>query len=148
MASQVHKLRSVSGMVGAEKIQQLAARAEKMLRSEDNPAEQVLVELSLALQELQQACSATLLIWRKEKPDRTSSKGEAPILQLETVTQILSLLEEQDLSALGEFDENSASFRNALGDVLFVELQEHLEKLNFKEVISMLAPLINTLGTK
>jgi CheY-like chemotaxis protein/HPt (histidine-containing phosphotransfer) domain-containing protein len=144
MASQVHKLRSVSGMVGAEKIQQLAAQAEKILRSEDDPAKQVLVELSLALQELQQACSATLLIWEKEKPDRTSSKGEAPILQLETVTQILSLLEEQDLSALEEFDENSASFRNALGDELFEELQEHLEKLNFKEVISILTPLINT----
>lgn len=148
IASQVHKLRSVSGMVGAEKIQQLAAQAEKILRSEDNPAKQVLVELSLALQELQQACSATLLIWKKEKPDRTSSKGEVPILQLETVTQILLLLEEQDLSALGEFDENSASFRNALGDEIFIELQEHLEKLNFKEVISILTPLINTLGAR
>ena len=146
-ASQVHKLRSVSGMVGAEKIQQLAAQAEKILRSENDPAKQVLVELSLALQELQQASSTALLAWKEEKLDAAPSKGEAPMLQPETVTHILALLEEQDLNALEEFDEHKESFRDTLGDERFEKLQEHLSKLNFKEAKSILSPLINTLGT-
>jgi PAS domain S-box-containing protein len=147
-ASQVHKLRSVSGMVGAEKIQQLSTQAEKILRSEDDPAKQVLVELSHALQELQQASSTVLLAWKKEKLDVSLSKDGASILQLDTVAHILALLEEQDLNALEEFDENSSSFRNALGEELYEELQEHLSKLNFKAAISILSPVIKTLGVK
>lgn len=146
-ASQVHKLRSVSGMVGAEKIQQLAARAEKTLRTEGDPATQVLVELSLALQELQRSSSSTLLAWKKAKcAEVPSSKGDAPILQLDTLTYILTLLEEQDLNALEAFAENKASFRDALGDALFEELQENIAKLKFKEATSILTPLVPTLG--
>lgn len=147
MASQVHKLRSVSGMVGAEKIQQLAAQAEKILRSENDPAKQVLEELSLALQELHQASSTVLLAWKEEKLDAAPSKGDAPRLRLETATHILALLEEQDLNALEEFDEHKESFRDTLGDERFEELQAHLSKLNFKEAINIISPLINTLRT-
>ncbi|MDF1762665.1 MAG: response regulator [Oleibacter sp.] len=145
-ASQVHKLRSVSGMVGAEKIQQLAAQAEKILRSENDPAKQVLEEISLALQELQQASSEALLVWKKEKLAKTSPKGEAPILQLKTVQNILARLEEQDLNALEEFEEHSSSFSDALSDERFAELQEYLSKLKFKEAIKILSSLMNTLG--
>jgi HPt (histidine-containing phosphotransfer) domain-containing protein len=146
-ASQVHKLRSVSGMVGAEKIQQLAAQAEKTLRSEGDPAKQVLVELALALQELQQASTEALEAWRKEKFDGASPQGNATSLTLETVQHILGLLAEQDLDALEAFDEHSPSFREALGDERFQTLQESLAKLNYKEAISIITPLSKTLGT-
>ena len=148
MASQVHKLRSVSGMIGAEKIQQLAQQAEKILRSEHDPAKQVLVELSHALQGLQQESWSVLDVWKKEKFNAQSSKGDAPKLQLETVTRILALLEKQDLSALEVFDEHKESFRETLDDERFEKLQEHLSKLNFKEAIGILSPLIDTLRTK
>ncbi|RNF51990.1 response regulator [Marinomonas hwangdonensis] len=140
-ASQVHKLRSVSGMVGSDKIQQLAAQAETLLRSDHNPAKHVLVELSFALQELQQASSVILTAWKKEKLDSVPSKGEVPILQSETVEHILTLLEAQDLSALEEFDEHSASFHEVLGEVRFQALQQSLEKLNYKEAIDILSSL-------
>lgn len=141
VASQVHKLRSVSGMVGAEKIQQIASQAEKVLRTKDGIAKQVLLDLSLALQDLQQASLSILDEWKKEKNDTLSSKGMAPELKSETVANIMILLEQQDLGALDEFDEQRESFRDALGSELFDKLQGHLAKLDYKEAINILASL-------
>lgn len=146
IASQVHKLRSVSGMVGAEKVQQLASEAEKVLRTEYEPAKEVLMALSLELQELYQASEETLDAWRKETIDASKLKGVVPLLELETVQHILKLLTEQDLNALEEVEEHHASFREALGDEGFRKLQGYLTKLNYSEAIALLDPLTKTLG--
>lgn len=148
IASQIHKLRSISGMIGAENIQDLASQAEKALRAQGDPAKHLLVDISLALQELQQASAAALEAWKKEKMVTVSSaKGTAPKLQLETVQHILTLLEEQDLSAIEEFEEHSASFLDTLGNDQFETLQENITKLQYKEAISILSPLCKNLGT-
>ena len=147
VASQVHKLRSVSGMVGAEEIQQLASEAEKRLRTEHETAKDILTALSLAVQTLQQASSGVLESWKKEKFGASMPKENAPLLQLETVQHILTLLAEQDLGALEEVDKYSASFSDALGDERFQQLQESLARLDYKEAIALLAPLKKTLRT-
>lgn len=65
----------------------------------------------------------------------------APELKSETVANIMILLEQQDLSALDEFDEQRESFRDALGNEQFDKLQGYLAKLDYKEAINILSSL-------
>ncbi|MDV7103615.1 CHASE domain-containing protein [Vibrio sp. TH_r3] len=143
IASQAHKLRSVSGTVGAEKIQQLAEQAENALRTEDKPAYKILDELASELQTLDINCSDILKAWQQEQLDimDTLSKRDMVPLDIETVSHILGLLEVQDMSALDEFNQYSGSFREAIEDEHFFELQDSLIKLNYKKAIVILSSL-------
>ncbi|MDO6593567.1 CHASE domain-containing protein [Neptuniibacter sp. 1_MG-2023] len=154
IASQVHKLRSVSGMVGAEKIQLLAAEIETALRAENEPVMNLLSELALALQTLQQASSRLIDARRKEKDSAVnqesnlSSNLSEPVFKQDVVEHILTLLTEQDLSALAKVEEHSAMLREALGYKGFKELNDSLMKLNFEQAASLVGALIKTSGAE
>ncbi|WP_413282866.1 CHASE domain-containing protein [Vibrio sp. MA40-2] len=143
IASQVHKLRSVSGTVGAQKIQKLAEQAENALRTETKPAYEILVELSTELKKLYENSAEALEMWADEQRDMEDilAKNDVVPLHIETVSHILTLLEMQDMGALEEFNQHSASFRDALDDDNFFELQDSLIKLNYKKAIAILASL-------
>lgn len=147
IASQVHKLRSASGMVGAEEIHQLSAKVETALRTDGEPANDLLTALSYALLSLKTDSAEVVEQWRKEKLDASAIKTDAPPLKQETVQHILRLLAEQDLNALDKIDTHSASIREALGDEHFIQLQESMTQLNYKHAITLLESLIQTRGT-
>ncbi|MCB5160693.1 CHASE domain-containing protein [Marinomonas algarum] len=150
VAAQVHKLRSVSGMVGAEEIQQLASEAERILRTDNESARDVLIGLSLALQELHQASVEVLEKWQDEKRYNIETMQSDTVAQLDRaiVERILLLLNEQDLDALDVVEEQAAGLSQALGEDAFQALQDNLMKLDYKAAIDLLDPLTNTLGNE
>ncbi|WP_193755498.1 CHASE domain-containing protein [Psychromonas sp. psych-6C06] len=146
LASQMHKLRSVSGMLGAEEIYQLATQAEQLLHSEDEPVGHLLIPIRHEFKALQQASETLLASWKEAKKEALSNTNNAPDLQPETLKNILTLLEEQDMSALAELELHSASLRKSLGGEDFERLQTSLDHLNFGEAVVLLAPLNKTIG--
>lgn len=142
LASQTHKLRSTSGMIGAEKLQQYAAEAEKNLRMKGQSVKEVLKNLALELQILKQASQEVLQQWKEGKESGLKPNDDAPQLPVELLQEILVLLEQQDLDALDKLAEFKVSFYQALGDKKYKELEEYLSKLNYKEAIKLLEPLI------
>lgn len=147
LASQVHKLRSVSGMVGAEEIQQISAEAERILRADDESAKDVMIGLSLALHELHQASSQTLEDFKQDKRNIHLAITNEPVRSIDqaTMERIVLLLEEQDLDALEAVEEHKVALQQALGDDIFQTFQGFLMKLQYKEAIGVLDPLINSL---
>ncbi|MBR7887788.1 response regulator [Marinomonas sp. A79] len=147
LAAQVHKLRSVSGMVGAEEIQQLAAEAERILRTDDESAKDVMIALSLALQELYQASAQTLEDFKQDKRNINMFAANEPVQSIDQamIERLLLLLEEQDLDALEAVEEHSAALQQALGEDTFQTFQGLLMRLQYKEAIVMLEPLINSI---
>jgi CheY-like chemotaxis protein/two-component sensor histidine kinase/HPt (histidine-containing phosphotransfer) domain-containing protein len=145
IASQLHKLKNVSGLIGAEKIEQLATEAEKRLKAGEHSVKDLLTELSIELQALQEASDMTLKEWKQDKlAESIAQDNEAPKLKLDTVTYLLSLLEVQDMQALAVFDENKASFRKVMGDEPFAELQVNIERLNYKQAIVLIEAILTT----
>lgn len=146
IASKMHKLRSASGMIGADKIQQLAAEAENILRSEGLPATEILLSIAVEIQDLKTSSGVVLDNWKKEKSTDLAPTEKAPLLELKKLQKIMTLLAEQDLAALDKIDEFSQSFREALGEIHFQKFEDSLAKLNYKEAIVLLEPLMKTLG--
>ncbi|QIR14975.1 response regulator [Shewanella aestuarii] len=143
LASQTHKLRSSAGMVGAEKLQQLAAEAEHLLRTNDEQAKETLIALSLELKALQEASMDILASWKKDEFKTLAPNDKAPLLQQELLTDLLQRLKNKDLSAIDIFDKHSESFRNVFNDKQFSEIETSIYKLDFEKVTTMLLPLID-----
>ena len=143
-ASQTHKLKSVSGMIGAQNIQQLATEAESLLHTTDAPVKDTLTALSVELKKLHQASQKILCEWEKTQLDAQQPLGAATTLHNETLTDIVQRLQKQDLSAIDIFDQHSASFRQALGNEQFIQLQANLDNLQFKLAAEILLPLIKS----
>lgn len=147
LASQVHKLRSSSGMIGAEKLQQCAAEAETKLRMEGQSVKEALKELALELQLLKQSSKDALQQSHEERELSLMPNDKAPLLHIESIQKILLLLEEQDLDALDKLEEFKMPICEALGNVKYKKLEQYLSKLNFKEAINLLKPLIEHFGS-
>jgi PAS domain S-box-containing protein len=148
IASQSHKLRNVAGMIGAEDVQELASKAVRLLRTDHQPVKDTLNELSVALQELKLASTQELNDWKAKMKSKISIKSESSTLKLEIVTEIATLLEKQDLRAFELFNEHCPAFRKALGDKPFHQLQYNIDKLNYKEAMVIITPLIKRLTIK
>ena len=143
LASQIHKLRSSAGMIGAEKIQEYSADAEELLRSGGRPVQQVLINLSKELSSLKQASSSILDSWKEMKSSELSLSSSAPELKIETLQHILTLLSEQDLGVIEIIENSKQSLHEALGETLFQELDVSLTTLNYKNAAQVLEPLLN-----
>ncbi len=143
LASQIHKLRSSAGMIGAEKIQEYSADAEELLRSGGRPVQQVLINLSKELSSLKQASSSILDSWKEMKSAELSQTSSAPELKIETLKHILTLLSEQDLGVIEIIENSKQSLHEALGETLFQELDVSLTTLNYKDAAQVLEPLLN-----
>lgn len=145
LASQIHKLRSVSGMIGAEKIQKYATEAEHILRDETQTAKIILENIAIEITNLQYASRDILDEWKKEKNANNISHTQSPLLKLETLQTIMALLVEQDLKALEKIEDCSTSLYVALGDESYNQFQSSLSKLHYKDAIQLLNPLIEKL---
>ncbi|WP_091817904.1 CHASE domain-containing protein [Marinobacter mobilis] len=144
IAAQCHKLRSSSGMVGAQLIQALAAEVEELLKSPDSNVEPSLEKLALALGELISASRDVLKKWRREREAVNSVNNDTNEIvhcSTEDVSALVSALASSDLVALDLVEHMKAGLHSTLGEKKFSELQRNLERLNFDSALAALAPL-------
>ena len=146
LAAQVHKLRSAAGMIGAEHLYKLASEAEKALRTADQPAQAILVELASALGALRQTSAQVLGAWREalSAASATALAGAGaaaiPPQELQALQDLLAL---NDLAALEWVAERAAALHTALGAADFQRLQDCLRRLDFKTAQALLLPLLS-----
>ncbi|WP_052715018.1 CHASE domain-containing protein [Vibrio sp. ECSMB14106] len=140
IAAQVHKLRSASGMIGAEQIHKLSSEAETLLRSNQN-ANQTLSSLSDALHQLKHAASHTLSE-RKSVSVQVAQEASEPI-PIDVLKQIITLLNNKDLEVIEQLELQEASLRTTLLDKDFKALQESMSTLDFQKVSQILNHLLD-----
>lgn len=154
LAAQVHKLRSASGMVGAERMHALASRAEVTLRAPGEKAETLLRELAESLKDLERHSAPVLDSWREaraasELAASASGAGDADgakPLATADLQQLQQLLLANDLSAQDWVDEHAASLRQALGPEAFANLQKSMANLDYRSALDAVNALANTLS--
>ena len=151
LAGQVHKLRSAAGMIGAERLYQLASQAENALRTANQPVRAILVELASALAALRHNSAQVLGAWR-EALNATSASvtalagAGAAVIRPQELQALQDLLAMNDLSALEWVAERAAALHTALGLADFQRLQECLRCLDFKTAQALLRPLQERTG--
>ncbi|MBY0411192.1 MAG: response regulator, partial [Burkholderiaceae bacterium] len=146
IASQVHKLRGASGMIGAEQVYALSSQAENALRTRDQPVHSVLIELAGAIGALHRDSAQALDDWRQAL---STAPTEAPsvdregalALSAQELDQLQHLLATNDLEALDWVDQRTAALHMALGPANFQSLQDCLMHLDFKTGQTLLKPL-------
>lgn len=144
LAAQAHKLRSAAGTVGAERLHQLASQAEQALRASDPAAKPVLFELSKVLKSLRAASKEVLDEWRAAEALSLRADPDAadrPPLSPEVLTQIVSLLSNNDLAVLPLVDQHKQALSVALGGDLYHRFQSSMQALDFEKARGVLARL-------
>ncbi|ENM5721461.1 CHASE domain-containing protein [Vibrio mimicus] len=147
-AEQVHKLRSTSGMIGAEKMQQMASEAEVILRQQGVPANAIMAELSSELLTLIQVSKEAIAAWKKASQLELSpaERDVTETIAPETLKLLLQLLADQDLEVLDLVEQHRAALHSAMGGEAFQQLSDSLERLNFKQAKSLLESLTQHMG--
>ncbi|WP_052706187.1 CHASE domain-containing protein [Vibrio galatheae] len=140
VAKQTHKLKSVSGMIGATVIQQLAAESEIALRALDPVAETLLARLAKELQSLVEASEATLAQWKHEQSVNLDSYPKSD-LTTEDINKMIELLEEQDLSAIDEIEHHSRSLYELMGEERYEQLNSAMTELKYTMALEILASI-------
>lgn len=140
LAAQVHMLRSASGMIGAERMHNLASRAEVALRTPDEKVEATLKELAETLLELKRNSEQVLGSWRAARTasylatDETGSGGETTLTP-SALKELVRLLTTNDLAAQDWIDEKAVSLRRALGPKEFEHLHECIMNLDYGKAL-------------
>ncbi|MBY7899172.1 CHASE domain-containing protein [Vibrio fluvialis] len=146
LASQAHKLRSTSGMIGANQLHALASSAENKLRRPDDETEHVVQNLSVELQKLKAASLDAILEWE-------SSMAMTPFLpataleeerSLDLAIQLFHMFNEQDLDALTLVEQQKDHLFNILGHEKFNLLLNSTKRLNFKQAKELLEPFVQS----
>ena len=141
MAARLHKLAGSAGLLGARRLQQLAALAETAARRHAAPDElaQRITAVALALQQLLQA-SAT---WRLQARQQRSARAQsAPVAEpfadddadFELWKQKLGA---NDLNALAQFEQIAPQLRGSLGSERFAAVEAALARLAFDQVLRL-----------
>ncbi len=153
LAAQVHKLRGASGMIGAERMYDLASRAEAALRAPDEKAEAILKELAETLRELRRNSEQVLGSWREARTasylaaDESGAGGEKTLIPSD-VRELQRLLTTNDLQAQDWVDEHKVSLRRALGAQGLERLEECVMNLDYKNALIVLQALFEQLPPK
>ena len=137
LAAQAHKLRSASGMIGAERMHNLASRAEVALRTPDEKVEATLKELAETLLELRRNSEQVLGRWRDARTASYSAADESVTGGETTLTpsdlkELQRLLTTNDLAAQDWMDEHAVSLQRALGPKEFEHLHECIMNLGLR----------------
>jgi HPt (histidine-containing phosphotransfer) domain-containing protein len=139
LAAQMHKLRGSAGMLGARKLQRLAADAESALWGETCAS-----DLAVILLDLTDACTALatharpfLDVQAQVESARLDAAERMP-LQRADLAKLHRLLLKQDLAALDYFRSLSAPLRSVLPKVSFDRLCRAMDDLDLVLAASLL----------
>ncbi len=153
LAAQVHKLRSASGMIGAERMHGLASRAEGALRAPDEKVEAILQELAKTLQELRRNSEQVIGRWREARKaiylaaDESGAGDESPLIAAD-LQELQRLLNANDMQAQDWVDGHTLPLRRALGPEGFERLQECMLNLDYKNALIVLQALFEQTTSK
>lgn len=144
LASQVHKLKSVSGMVGAKAVHELAGKTEKALRDHDESVRTLLTDLSEQLNDLIQNSTPFL-----SEPVSANHPSSAQTMQTNPdnpldLNALIDKLNQRDLSVLDDIDAVEEQMRTLVGSENMTRLRNHLGRLEFQDVVQILQPFQNS----
>ena len=142
LASQVHKLRSSAGMVGAQHLHTLASSAENILREPDSQAEVAVHELSSELKKLKVNVKDAMVVWKTSTEMPIDPAASNEVVSLDLANQLLKMFDEQDLNALTLVEEQKEYLLNLLGKDTLSLLLEATKRLNFKQASEVLMPFV------
>ncbi len=142
LAAQAHKLRSSAGMVGAQRLHELASSAENILREPETNAENIMQELASELSDLNTASEAAIMQWKQSQEISTVPTTIDSEASLDAAIELLKMFNQQDLNALTWVEQEKEHLFNLLGRDKFNSLLDSTKRLNFKEAKEVLEPFV------
>jgi PAS domain S-box-containing protein len=139
LISQVHKLRGISGTVGATELYDLASEAELQLRNSADNASDILERLAHAITALRQNAQGFL----EEQNKNTIVNNAAGVSGLEKINTaelalLIEKLENHDLSASHIVTQQADSIKMLVGHHNFDVLQKMMLDLEYEAAASLL----------
>ena len=135
----MHKLRGSAGNVGAQKVFELAAQAERACQQGQlAPLAQHIAALNAEIGGLQQGVERFLAQQEAAAAASTLNQGVAD-LDPQEVQRLVSMLRQHDVGALDQFDLLSASLQQRLGSDTVAQIHAKLTQLQFLDAADMLA---------
>lgn len=131
-------------MIGAERIQQLAAEAEGILRTPNAVASPLMAGLAAALSALQAGSAEALSNWKDQTSVKPSETTDA--LSLDDVQHLLTLLDNQDLAIIEALETLAAALTQALGAEGFNQLTGVVMQLDYQQAKAIITPLMKNNG--
>lgn len=140
LAAQVHKLRGSAGLIGAQSLSDAAEKAEHALRAGSENITEHLLTLGQQLKSLRDHSARFLDQYQNTKgtvtyEEITANKGN---LNEAHLAAFITMLENNDISALTKFDEYVADIQLMLDEAEFEQFQGCMNQLNFEQALSLL----------
>jgi PAS domain S-box-containing protein len=131
-ASRMHKLRGGARLLGAKVIAELAGEAETACRAGDAArVARVTAELDTRLQALARSAAPVLAAMAADAAEVDAPEnGE---IDPGVVARLMELLRGKDLASLDYFSAVAPQLRQLLGKQSFLNVQRHVDNLQFKE---------------
>ena len=136
-AGRMHKLRGAAGMLGAQEIHRLAGEAEAAcVAGEGARAAQLAQSIGVLLRHLR-TCAEPALMAVQQRSEELALPGDAA-LEAQSVVDLVALLQQQSLSAMGRFQVLSPQLRQFLSKESYELLSDHIDNLQFSDAAKVL----------
>ena len=134
LSTQIHKLRSSSGMIGAERLFKLSSRVEPLLRDPHASVNSIMYELGRELGLLVKASERQIEYWKERSHIKQSSSAQEQVdlTQPETLHTMIRQLAEHDLGVLELVEQYQHALHKLMGESNFQSLKDALMQLNFE----------------
>lgn len=139
LTAQIHKLRGISGTIGATELYDIASKTEIHLRNSSESPAQLLIELGKALSDVREN-TAQFLTQQQEtnsKKDKVDLSGISEIGRVELAT-LVDDLENNNLSASVTVEEYANNIKALIGEDDFDKLQNMMLNLEYEEAANLL----------
>lgn len=139
LISQVHKLRGISGTVGATELYDIASEAELQLRNNATGASNILERLAAAITALRQNARGFL----EAQSGNTAVKNKTDVsdaieIRQEALALLIETLENHDLSASSIVTQQADGIKVLIGDNNFDVLQKMMLDLEYEAAANLL----------
>jgi CheY-like chemotaxis protein len=136
-AGRMHKLRGSAGILGAKAIQQLAGEAEAACGAgEVERATHLAARLVAQLQGLRQNAAPVFMAARVQAEEEALPSGAE--LESQLLADLVVLLRQQSLSAMGRFSSISPQLRRLLSKGSYERVRVHIDNLQFSDAANAL----------
>jgi PAS domain S-box-containing protein len=140
LGARLHKLYGSAGLLGAYNVCRLAGEAENALKAGVNvmDVQITLMALEQALQRLEQAARPVIDARLLTSLPSDVIGSDVSVLNVQAVTQLLSLLRQQDLTAGEKFRELASALAAQWGSTLFGQVRRAIEDLDFSQALRLI----------
>jgi PAS domain S-box-containing protein len=144
LISQIHKLRGISGTVGATELYDLASKAELQLRNNVEGATNILMRLATAITVLRHNTQSFLDAQKKNAVVNSAADiSDATEISTAELALLIEKLEDHDLSASTIVTQQADSIKILVGSRNFGVLQKRMLALEYEAAASLLNEYLN-----